>query len=112
MPPVKKQPRQRHRHFLLEWREFNRLSQESVAEAAQMTRENYGKIESGQVPYKQDMLELLAERYRIPASYLLAVNPKKEDKPLKAYEMLSDADDPAVVDKALLILETLLAKEN
>lgn len=110
MAPVPKTPRVRHRQFLKEWREFNKLSQETAAEVTDMSRENYGRIEAGTVPYNQDFLERLAERYRIPVGFLTDVNPYDDDKARRAYEMLAKADD-VELDKALKIITTLLAPE-
>ena len=51
MPPVKKPPRNRHSTYIKAWREYRGLTQERVAERLNMSRENYGRIENGKVPY-------------------------------------------------------------
>lgn len=79
-------------HFLLEWRKFRSLSQEKVSERLAalseqrpqipgverigITRGNLSRIERGEVPYSQPLLELLAEIYQTDAASLIMRNPK------------------------------------
>lgn len=109
MAPVKKPPHKRQRHFLKEWREYNELSQEAAAEICGMSRENYGRIENGKVPYQQDMLEKLAERYGVTMSHLISVDPEKEDRPREIYEMLQGVprDD---MERAFAVISALIKR--
>lgn len=75
MPPVSKPKRQRQSHYLREWRKFRGYSAEAASEMIGMSRENLGRIERGEVPYNQDVLELLAEAYRCEVADLLVRNP-------------------------------------
>lgn len=111
MPPVKKIPWDRRPHFLKEWRDHFHLSQDDAAEVAHMSRENYGRIENGRIPYNQDMLERLADRYGVVASDLLSVNPEVPDKPREVYEMLRRAK-ASDVEKAVSIVSTLVGKDQ
>lgn len=78
MPPVKKTVRHRHSTYIKAWREFRHLSQERVAERVGISRENYGRIESGKIPYNQDMLEACADALNCTVSDLLEKHPGVE----------------------------------
>lgn len=75
MPPVKKSPKVRRRHFLKEWREFLDITQEVAADRARISRGNLSKIESGAVPYNQDVVERLAEAYGCEVSDMIERSP-------------------------------------
>lgn len=78
MPPVKKPARKLHRHFLREWREFRNLTQEQAAERIGWDRTSLSRVEKGQVPYSQGLLEAAAEAYNADVVQLLNVDPSKE----------------------------------
>src|SRR5581483_5537757 len=91
MAPVKKPPHRRSRHFLKEWRDFRDISQEEAADRAGISRSSLSKIESGRVPYNQDLLERLAVVYRCTPDDLIAVAPNIVDGVRLAYDALKRA---------------------
>jgi transcriptional regulator with XRE-family HTH domain len=78
MPPVKKPPRQRRRHFIREWRETRGLTQEQVADRIGISATNLGRIENGKVPYNQDFLEEAAVALSCEPWDLLNRDPSKQ----------------------------------
>ena len=72
-----KQPRKKH--FLREWRKQKAgRTLEIVAAELHMSQPQLGRIERGDQPYNQDLLEALAELYGCTVADLLIRNP--EDK--------------------------------
>lgn len=94
MPRVKRPKRTRLRHFIKEWREHRGLSQEQVASRLQISRENYGRIEAGKVPYNQDFLELAAYALACEPADLLMRNPSDKSAPWSILDTLKKADSP------------------
>lgn len=80
MPPVKKPYRIRDRHYFKAWRKFRDLSQERMAARLGISRENYGRIENGKIPYNQDFLELAAEALSCTKVDLLERDPLIEQR--------------------------------
>lgn len=80
MPPVKKQHRQRRRHFIREWRKHIGLTQEQVAEIVGQTATTVGRIEKNDIPYNQDFLEQVADAFGCSVSDLLNADPEKKKR--------------------------------
>lgn len=91
MAPVRKPLHRRRRHFLRDWRDFRDISQEDAADRAEISRSSLSKIESGKVPYNQDLLERLAVIYNCEPDDLIAINPNGWDGPRMAYDALKRA---------------------
>lgn len=94
MPRVKRPKRTRLRHFIKEWRDHRGLSQEQVASRLQISRENYGRIEAGKVPYNQDFLELAAWALNCDVADLLMRDPTDKSAPWSILDTLKKADTP------------------
>jgi transcriptional regulator with XRE-family HTH domain len=107
MAPVKKPPHKRARHYLREWREFCELTQDQAADRANLDRSSLSKIERGEVPYNQDLLERLALAYGCDPSDLLDINPLKPDPPRLVYNRLREVS-PVIQERALAVLDALL----
>ncbi len=75
MVAVKKNRHKLRRTFLREWREFRGLSQEQAGARLGMDRSNLSRIERGEVPYNQALLEAAADAYDCEPWDLLNVNP-------------------------------------
>lgn len=80
MPPVKKQPHERGKHYLREWREYRGLSQEEAADRAGISRSNLSKIENMDVPYNQDLIEKLAFAYGCEVGDMVSRSPNENPK--------------------------------
>lgn len=92
MPPKRLMKPQRRRTFLKEWREHRGYNQEQAAEMIGMDRSNLSRIERGQVPYSQALLEAAADAYRCEPVDLLIRNPLISDAPWTVYDTLRKAD--------------------
>lgn len=66
------------RTFLKEWREKRRLTQEQAAERLNIDRSNLSRVERGEIPYSQPLLEAAAYAYDCEPWDILNVNPLKE----------------------------------
>jgi transcriptional regulator with XRE-family HTH domain len=91
MAPVKKNRPKLRRTFLREWREFRGLNQEQAGERLNMDRSNLSRVERGEVPYSQGLLEAAAEAYDCEPWDLLNVNPLKEGDVVDLTVMLKSA---------------------
>ncbi|WP_210253106.1 helix-turn-helix domain-containing protein [Beijerinckia sp. L45] len=80
MAPIKKPQHNREKHFLREWRDYRELSQEDAADRAMVSRPTLSKIESGKVPYNQDMVERLAQAYGCTVADLLGRDPNAQPR--------------------------------
>jgi transcriptional regulator with XRE-family HTH domain len=107
MPRVAKPKRQRGRHFVREWREYRGLSQEQMASFVYLSRENYGRIEAGKVPYNQDFLELAAAALNCSPGDLISRSPANGSAPSLVLERLS-AVDAKTVERAAALLKALV----
>jgi transcriptional regulator with XRE-family HTH domain len=75
MPPVPKPKRERRPSFLRQWRKHRGFTLEVVGAEVGMTGPNLGRVEKGEVPYSQDLLEKLAELYACEIADLLIRDP-------------------------------------
>lgn len=75
MPPIAKPKRERRPNFLRAWRKKLNMTLEAVGEEVGMTGPNLGRIEKGEVPYSQDLLEQLADIYGCEVADLLIRDP-------------------------------------
>lgn len=91
MPPIKRPPRLRRKHFIREWREYRGLTQEQAAERIGMSYTSVGRIENSQVPYSQDFLEAAAFAYNCEPWDLLNRDPNKEGEVIDLMRHLDDA---------------------
>ena len=111
MPSVKKPSRGRHPTYIKAWREFRHLTQERAADRVGISRENYGRIESGKVPYNQDTLEVCAEALGCTAADLLERNPIEEQAIDKLRRLLAKAT-PEQEKTILRVAESLIENKG
>lgn len=96
--------RRLNKTFIKEWREFRGLSLRKLA--ARIEREpgeelisfaSLGRIEKGQQPYSQPILEGLAKALDVSVSQLLESDPHKEGEIIDLLKRLDDAKKEDVV---------------
>lgn len=84
MPPRKpsrnRNPAQRRRTFIAEWRKFRGMSQEALADALDMTKAQISRIENRINGYSQDFLETCADALGTHAATLLSRAPDEGDR--------------------------------
>jgi transcriptional regulator with XRE-family HTH domain len=107
MAPVKKPDHSRHRHFMYEWRKHRDKSQEAVADAVEIDRTTYSKIERGKLPYNQDFLERLAVVFRCEPADILSVDPTKPQPPKLVWSRLEQAPED-VRTRIMSVIDALL----
>lgn len=107
MPPVKRPPHKRAKTFLREWRLFRDLSLEAVADMIEVDHSTLQRLEVGNSPYKQDMMEALAVVYMCSTTDLISVDPTKADSIAPVVAELRKAD-PRVQKQAIAVLEAFL----
>jgi transcriptional regulator with XRE-family HTH domain len=110
MAPIKRPPRQRHRTYLREWREF--ATDKSMSEVARMIGYDHStlqRLETGQRPYNQDQLERLAPIYGCQPHDLISRDPRAvrgmRSDVVQAFEMA-----PAEVQKQVMASARALLK--
>ncbi|WP_462116982.1 helix-turn-helix domain-containing protein [Methylorubrum extorquens] len=97
MPPVPKPKRARRPNFLRQWRKFRGLSLASVGAEISMDGTNLGRIEKGEVPYSQDLLEALADLYGCEVSDLLIRDPSEPRGIWSIWEQAKPAEREQIV---------------
>ncbi|MGN6772653.1 MAG: helix-turn-helix domain-containing protein [Rhizobiaceae bacterium] len=97
------------RHFVYEWRKHRRLTQERLAELADLTPGAISQLETGTVAYTQPTLEALAEALGCRPGDMLLVDPlTNPPRPMLA-ELMAAAED--MPDTFLTHLLGLMSKE-
>jgi transcriptional regulator with XRE-family HTH domain len=107
MPSRKKPPHSRSHTFLRNWRKFRELTLQRAADRLDIDYTTLGRIERGEVPYNQDLLERLAFAYGCDVTDLLEIDPFKPDAPKLVYSRLRHAS-PEIQRQALAVIEALL----
>lgn len=106
---------QYRRTYIKEWREKRGLSLRRLAERLEETpggdlmisHASIGRIEKGQQPYSQPVLEALAAALGVPAYMLLEVNPEKDGDVIDITLRLNKAP-PELRDQAISVINALL----
>ncbi|WP_210255204.1 helix-turn-helix domain-containing protein [Ancylobacter pratisalsi] len=98
MAPIPKPKRQRQRHFIKQWRINANLTQQRAADRIGMSRENYGRIENGKVPYDQDFLEEAAKAFNCSPADLIMRDPSAPNAPWSIWETLKPDQQEEALD--------------
>lgn len=97
-------PKQTYRPLhLRKWRKFAKLSQEQLAEKAETTGATISRLERGEQPYSQALLEKLADVLGCRDIDLLSRDPGPADKILAILNGMS----PDSQSRALAVLQAL-----
>jgi len=113
MPPVKKSKSDRGRHFLREWRVYRKgstgrkLTIEHVAGLIDVDHSTISRVERGESPYDEDLLQKLALVYGCEPADLIDINPLEPDPPKLVYDRLKSAPKE-MQERALAVLDALL----
>lgn len=105
MPPVPKPKRSRRPTYLRQWRKFRSLSLDKASEMIGMSRENLGRIEKGEVPYNQDVLEPLADAYECEVADLLMRDPLDSQAMWTIWSQAKPAERARIVDVAKVLVD-------
>ena len=66
---------ERRRHFIREWRKHRNLTQGQLAARLEMSVANLSRIETGEQPYTQPVLEAIADALLCPPQDIIARDP-------------------------------------
>lgn len=97
----------RSRHFIREWREHRKLTQDQLAERLETSKTSISRIETGKQPYTQDTLDRLAWALRCSPADLLMRNPLDPEAPWSIWDSLK----PAQRRQAIRLLKALVEEE-
>ncbi|WP_112771605.1 helix-turn-helix domain-containing protein [Ensifer adhaerens] len=83
--------------FIREWREYRGLSLRRLADRLELngpdetiSHASIGRIENGQQPYSQPVLEAIASSLNVSVTDLLGVDPTKEGEVVDLMRMIND----------------------
>ena len=107
MPPIKRPPRKRLRHFLRDWRLYRKMTLDQSSEKIGVDHSTLQRIEVGDSPYTQDHLESLAVVYDCSVDDLIRRNPKAAVTAADLARQIADAPDD-LQRQAAAILSALL----
>ncbi|WP_456015376.1 helix-turn-helix domain-containing protein [Methylorubrum populi] len=106
MPPVPKPKRTRRPNYLRQWRKYRDLTLAGVGAEIGMDGTNLGRIEKGEVPYSQDLLEVLADLYGCEVSDLLVRDPSDPEGIWSIWDQAKPAMRQQIVRVARALVES------
>lgn len=93
--------------YLREWRKMKPgRTLESVAEHLHISRPQLGRIEKGQQPYNQELLETLAELYGCDVPDLLMRDPTEPDSIWSIWDHAKPGERRQIVEVARALVRT------
>jgi transcriptional regulator with XRE-family HTH domain len=108
MAPIKRPTRIRSKTYLREWRKYRRLSQAKVGALIGWDHSSIQRLETGQTPYNQDNLEMLAQVYMCEPIDLIARDPNADGEGNALVAQINRA--PASVQRQIKALIAVLLK--
>lgn len=100
--------------FIREWREHRGLSLRRLADRIEMpdgetlSHASIGRIENGQQPYSQPILEALAHALDVEVTDLISVDPTKEGEVVDLVRLINDKNR----DQAIRILRAITGTDK
>ena len=98
--------RTRARHFIREWRKHRGYTQGQLAEMIGTSVPNISRIETGQQPYTQNMLEALAEALMTEPASLIMRDPTQPEAIWSVWDQASAGQRVQIVEIAKALLKT------
>ena len=92
--------------FIREWREYRSLTQEVLAERIGTTHATLSRLERGKHPYKQELLERIADALRTDVASLLMRDPSNSEALWSIWEQASPGERRMIVDIAKTVVKT------
>lgn len=90
------------RTFIREWRKYRNLTLEQLAERVGISHGQLSKVERGKKPYKQELLEALADKLDTDPASLLMRDPSDPEGIWSIWDQI----EPAGRQQAIEILKT------
>ena len=101
-----KKPKQRRRTFIRQWREYREYSQEKLGGMLETSGSMISRIENGETPYTQDVLEALAEALRTDPASLLMRDPTAPEALWSIWDHAKEGERQMITDIARTITKT------
>ncbi len=98
--------RRRRRTFIRQWREYRGYSQEKLAGMLDTSGSMISRIESGAVPYTQDVLEALAEALSTDVASLLMRDPTNPEALWSIWDQAQEGQRKIIEEVARSIVKT------
>ena len=99
-----KKPKQRRRTFIRQWREHRGYSQERLGTILGTSGSMISRIENGQTPYTQDVLEALAEALMTDVASLLMRDPSDPDAVWSIWDQAKPGERKMIVNIARQVI--------
>jgi transcriptional regulator with XRE-family HTH domain len=99
-----KEPRERKTTFIRQWREHRGYSQEKLGGFLDTSGSMISRIESGEVPYTQDVLEALAEALRTDVASLLMRDPSNPEAMWSIWDQAKPAQRDLIEELARSVI--------
>ena len=97
----------KRRHtYLREWRKHRNKTLVQVAEMLNITHGQLSRIERGDSPYNQTLLEMLAEIYGCEPVDMLIRNPSEPQSIWSIWDQAKPGERRQIVDLALVVTKT------
>jgi len=101
-----KKPKVRRVTFIRQWRIFRGYTQEQLGGMLDTSGSMISRIESGETPYTQDVLEALAEALRTDPASLLMRDPTNPEAMWSIWDQAKEAQRVMIEEVARTILKT------
>lgn len=102
------QPRQLRKHYLAEWREYLKITQDRAMDRLGWSQSKISRVENMKIPLTTDDLFAAAEAYGRTAWELLNVDPTKEREVIDAIDLFPQANEEQrkqIADYARFVIE-------
>lgn len=96
----------RRRTFIRQWREYRQLTQDALGDRIGLSKPQLSRIENGQQPYSQDLLEALAEALQTDVASLLMRDPSQDDAIWSIWEQAKPGERRMIEDLARTVVKT------
>lgn len=109
MPPVSprlKGRQQYRRTFIRQWREYQGLTLEMLADRVGTTHASLSRVERGLQPYSQPLLEALADALSVEPADLLMRNPEDPEGIWSVWDNAKPAERQMIVNLAKTVTKT------
>lgn len=101
-----KKPAARRRTFIRQWREYRGYSQDKLGAMLDTSGSMISRIENGQTPYTQDVLESLADALMTDPASLLMRDPTQPEAMWSIWDQAKEGERRMIEDIAKTIIKT------
>ncbi len=92
--------------YIRQWREFRGLTQQALAARVGTTHATLSRLERGKHPYKQELLERIADALQTDVASLLMRDPSESEALWTIWEQAKPGERRMIVDIAKTVIKT------